>query len=55
MTIPSAGVDRSLAMEILAAVMTGFFDRSDGMLEWWLLERPDAHGVCSPLVRWPDG
>ena len=55
MTIPSAGIDRSLAMEILAAAMTGLFDRSDGMLEWWLLERPDTHGIRCPLVRWPDG
>ncbi len=45
MSAPATGSDKSLAMEILAAAMTGVFDRTDSLLEWMLLERPAADGA----------
>lgn len=54
MTTSCGGGDRSLAMEVLAAAMTGLFDHTESLLTWMLLERPETDRARRAL-DWTSG
>ena len=51
MTTSYGGGNRSLAMEVLAAAMTGLFDHTDSLLTWMLLDRPETDRARRALDR----